>query len=68
MCEESLHPGDAASKRPIEARATRLIPWTRSPRPLEGLEPSREIALVRSAGRAPSRVAEAFLAYARERL
>jgi DNA-binding transcriptional LysR family regulator len=35
---------------------------------VEGLEPSREIALVRSTGRAPSRVAEAFLAFARERL
>jgi DNA-binding transcriptional LysR family regulator len=35
---------------------------------VEGLEPSREIALVRSVGRAPSRIAEAFLTYARERL
>jgi hypothetical protein len=26
MCEESLHPGDAASKLSIEARATRLFP------------------------------------------
>src|SRR5881398_147670 len=35
---------------------------------VEGLEPAREISLVRSVGRAPSRVAEAFLAFARERL
>jgi hypothetical protein len=35
---------------------------------VQGLEPAREIALVRSAGRAPSRVAEGFLAFARERL
>ena len=35
---------------------------------VDGLEPSREIALVRSVGRAPSRVAEAFLAFSRERL
>ena len=35
---------------------------------VEGLEPSREIALVRSVGRAPSRVVDAFLAFARERL
>ncbi|HST25943.1 MAG TPA: LysR family transcriptional regulator [Gaiellaceae bacterium] len=35
---------------------------------VEGLEPTREISLVRSVGRAPSRVAEAFLAFARERL
>jgi DNA-binding transcriptional LysR family regulator len=35
---------------------------------VQGLEPSREIALVRSVGRAPSRIAEAFLAFARERL
>ena len=35
---------------------------------VEGLEPAREIALVRSVGRAPSRVAEAFLTFARERL
>jgi DNA-binding transcriptional LysR family regulator len=33
-----------------------------------GLEPAREIALVRSVGRAPSRVADTFLAFARERL
>jgi DNA-binding transcriptional LysR family regulator len=33
-----------------------------------GLEPSREIALVRSAGRAESRVAQAFVDFARERL
>ena len=35
---------------------------------VEGLEPAREISLVRSVGRAPSRVAEAFLAFARERV
>ena len=35
---------------------------------VEGLEPAREISLVRSVGRAPSRTAEAFLAFARERL
>jgi DNA-binding transcriptional LysR family regulator len=35
---------------------------------VRGLEPAREISLVRSAGRAPSRLAEAFLAFARERL
>jgi DNA-binding transcriptional LysR family regulator len=34
---------------------------------VEGLEPSRQIYLVRSAGRAPSRAAEAFVAFARER-
>ena len=35
---------------------------------VEGLEPSREISLVRSAGRAETRVAQAFVAYARSRL
>jgi len=35
---------------------------------VEGLEPAREISLVRSVGRAPSRVAEAFLTFSRERL
>ena len=35
---------------------------------VKGLEPAREISLVRSVGRAPSRVADAFLAFARERL
>jgi DNA-binding transcriptional LysR family regulator len=35
---------------------------------VEGLEPSREIALVRSAGRAESRVAQTFVDFARERL
>ncbi len=35
---------------------------------VEGLEPSREIALVRSSGRAETRVAQAFVEFARERL
>jgi DNA-binding transcriptional LysR family regulator len=35
---------------------------------VEGVEPSREITLVRSTGRAPSRVADAFVAFARERM
>jgi DNA-binding transcriptional LysR family regulator len=35
---------------------------------VKGLEPSREISLVRSAGRSPTRAAEAFLEFARERL
>lgn len=35
---------------------------------VEGLEPSREISLVRSVGRAETRVAQAFVAFARARL
>lgn len=35
---------------------------------VDGLEPAREISLVRSAGRAPSRAAEAFLVFARDRI
>jgi DNA-binding transcriptional LysR family regulator len=35
---------------------------------VKGLDPAREISLVRSAGRSPTRVAEAFLEFARERL
>jgi DNA-binding transcriptional LysR family regulator len=35
---------------------------------VNGLEPSREISLVRSAGRSPTRAAEAFLEFARARL
>jgi DNA-binding transcriptional LysR family regulator len=35
---------------------------------VEGLEPSREISLVRSAGRAETRVAQAFVEFARTRL
>ena len=35
---------------------------------VKGLQPAREISLVRSVGRAPSRVAEAFLGFARARL
>jgi len=35
---------------------------------VKGLEPSREISLVRSAGRSPTRAGEAFLEFARERL
>ena len=35
---------------------------------VEGLEPAREISLVRAAGRSPTRLADAFVAFARERL
>jgi DNA-binding transcriptional LysR family regulator len=35
---------------------------------VEGLEPAREISLVRATGRRPTRVAEAFVAFARARL
>ena len=35
---------------------------------VEGLEPSREVSLVRSTGRAETRAAQAFVAFARERL
>jgi hypothetical protein len=35
---------------------------------VQGLEPAREISLVRAAGRSPTRLAEAFVAFARERL
>ena len=35
---------------------------------VDGLEPAREISLVRAAGRSPTRNAEAFVSFARERL
>jgi DNA-binding transcriptional LysR family regulator len=35
---------------------------------VKGLDPTREISLVRSTGRTPSRVADAFVEFARERL
>jgi DNA-binding transcriptional LysR family regulator len=35
---------------------------------VEGLEPSREISLVRATGRRPTRIADAFVAFARDRL
>jgi DNA-binding transcriptional LysR family regulator len=35
---------------------------------VEGLEPARQISLVRSTGRTPSRAADAFVSFARERL
>lgn len=35
---------------------------------VEGLEPARDISLVRASGRTPTRVAGAFVAFARERL
>jgi DNA-binding transcriptional LysR family regulator len=35
---------------------------------VKGLEPSREISLVRSSGRSPTRAADAFLDFARRRL
>ena len=35
---------------------------------VEGLEPARQISLVRSTGRSPTRAAEAFVAFAKERV
>jgi DNA-binding transcriptional LysR family regulator len=35
---------------------------------VKGLDPAREISLVRAAGRVATRVAEAFVAFARERV
>jgi DNA-binding transcriptional LysR family regulator len=35
---------------------------------VDGLDPSREISLVRSSGRAETRVAQAFVDFARDRL
>jgi DNA-binding transcriptional LysR family regulator len=35
---------------------------------VQGLEPAREISLVRASGRRPTRIAEEFVAFARERL
>ena len=35
---------------------------------VRGLEPSREISLVRASGRVSTRVADAFVAFARDRL
>jgi DNA-binding transcriptional LysR family regulator len=53
------------SRAAIEADlASRTLACAR----VEGLEPAREISLVRSAGRSPTRVAESFLAFARARL
>jgi len=53
------------SRSAIEAD---LVAGTVAVARVEGLEPSREIALVRSAGRAETRVAQAFVEYARLRL
>jgi DNA-binding transcriptional LysR family regulator len=35
---------------------------------VEGLEPARDVQLVRASGRAETRIARAFVSYARERL
>ncbi len=35
---------------------------------VKGLEPARQISLVRSVGRSPTRAAEAFLAFAKKRV
>ena len=53
------------SRSAIEAD---LAAGTVSSADVEGLEPSREISLVRSAGRAETRVAQAFVEFARGRL
>jgi len=45
-----------------------LAAGTLSAARVEGLDPAREISLVRSTGRATSRAAGAFVAFARERL
>jgi DNA-binding transcriptional LysR family regulator len=54
------------SRSAVEADlAARTIAAARG---VEGLEPAREISLVRAAGRSPTRLAEAFVVFARERL
>jgi len=53
------------SRTAIEAE---LAAGTIAEASVEGLEPAREISLVRASGRAETRVAQAFVAYARERL
>jgi DNA-binding transcriptional LysR family regulator len=52
------------SRSAIEAE---LAAGTLASARVEGLDPSRQIYLVRAAGRAPSRAADAFVAFARER-
>jgi DNA-binding transcriptional LysR family regulator len=47
---------------------TDLAAGTLATAKLKGLDPARQISVVRSAGRSPTRAAEAFLAFARERL
>jgi DNA-binding transcriptional LysR family regulator len=53
------------SKTGVEAE---LAAGTLAAARVEGLDPSREISLVRGAGRSPTRVAQAFLEFARGRL
>jgi len=53
------------SRSGVEAElAAGTIAWAR----VKGLEPAREISLVRAAGRSPTRAAEAFVEFARSRL
>ncbi len=47
---------------------TELAAGTLASAQVEGLEPAREISLVRAGGRTPTRAAEAFVEFARERL
>ena len=47
---------------------TELAAGTLASARVEGIEATREISLVRSAGRTPTRAADAFVAFARERL
>ena len=53
------------SRRAVESE---LAAGTLAEARVDGLDATREIALARAAGRTPSRVAEAFLAFAGERL
>jgi DNA-binding transcriptional LysR family regulator len=53
------------SRSAIEAE---LAAGTLAVSSVEGLEPAREISLVRASGRAETRVAQTFVAFARERL
>ncbi len=50
------------------AIASDLASGTLAAARVEGLEPAREISLVRAAGRVPTRLAQAFVAFARERV
>jgi DNA-binding transcriptional LysR family regulator len=50
------------------AIASDLAAGTLAAAQVEGLEPAREISLVRAAGRVPTRLAQAFVAFARDRV
>ncbi len=66
--KSAVSPGTASASSARLSIEPELAAGTVAAARVEGLDPAREISLVRSSGRALTRAADAFVVFARERL